>query len=124
MMEQETELFIEQLRKGDRAACQRLVGDYGPTVFQMVRRIVMQQEDAEESLHGSAGLPTMNPSTSCAADNRTSSIWTSTTWGSTVSMIRPKKMQATVIPSRLSKKRWKCSLLMKWPPSRCSTTTI
>ncbi len=48
MMEQETELFIEQLRKGDRAACQRLVGDYGPAVFQMVRRIVMRQEDAEE----------------------------------------------------------------------------
>ena len=47
-MELETELFIEQLRKGDRAACQRLVGDYGPAVFQMVRRIVMQQEDAEE----------------------------------------------------------------------------
>ena len=47
-MELETELFIEQLRKGDRAACQRLVGDYGPTVFQMVRRIVMRQEDAEE----------------------------------------------------------------------------
>ena len=48
MMEQETELFIEQLRKGDRAACQRLVGDYGPAVFQMVRRIVERQEDAEE----------------------------------------------------------------------------
>ena len=47
-MEQETELFIEQLRKGDRAACQRLVGDYGPAVFQMVRRIVERQEDAEE----------------------------------------------------------------------------
>lgn len=47
-MELETELFIEQLRKGDRAACQRLVGDYGPTVFQMVRRIVERQEDAEE----------------------------------------------------------------------------
>lgn len=48
MMEQETELFIEQLRKGDRAACQRLVGDYGPAVFQMVRRIVERQEDVEE----------------------------------------------------------------------------
>ena len=48
IMELETELFIEQLRKGDRAACQRLVGDYGPTVFQMVRRIVERQEDAEE----------------------------------------------------------------------------
>ena len=47
-MELETELFIEQLRKGDRAACQRLVGDYGPTVFQMVRCIVERQEDAEE----------------------------------------------------------------------------
>jgi len=48
VMELETELFIEQLRKGDRAACQRLVGDYGPTVFQMVRRIVERQEDVEE----------------------------------------------------------------------------
>ena len=47
-MELETELFIEQLRKGDRAACQRLVGDLGPAVFQMVRRIVERQEDAEE----------------------------------------------------------------------------
>jgi RNA polymerase sigma-70 factor (ECF subfamily) len=47
-MELETELFIEQLRKGDRAACQRLVGDYGPAVFQMVRRIVERQEDVEE----------------------------------------------------------------------------
>ncbi len=48
VMELETELFIEQLRKGDRAGCQRLVGDYGATVFQMVRRIVERQEDAEE----------------------------------------------------------------------------
>ena len=48
VMELETELFIEQLRKGDRAACQRLVGDYGSAVFQMVRRIVEQQEDVEE----------------------------------------------------------------------------
>ena len=48
VMELETELFIEQLRKGDRAACQRLVGYYGPTVFQMVRRIVERQEDVEE----------------------------------------------------------------------------
>ena len=48
VMELETELFIEQLRKGDRAACQRLVGDYGSAVFQMVRRIVERQEDAEE----------------------------------------------------------------------------
>ena len=47
-MEIETELFIEQLRKGDRAACKRLVGDYGSAVFQMVRRIVERQEDAEE----------------------------------------------------------------------------
>ena len=48
VMELETELFIEQLRKGDRAACQRLVGDYGSAVFQMVRRIVERQEDVEE----------------------------------------------------------------------------
>ena len=48
VMELETEPFIEQLRKGDRAACQRLVGDYGPAVFQMVRRIVERQEDVEE----------------------------------------------------------------------------
>lgn len=48
VMELETELFIEQLRKGDRAACQRLVGDLGPAVFQMVRRIVERQEDVEE----------------------------------------------------------------------------
>ena len=48
VMELETELFIEQLRKGDRAACQRLVGDLGSAVFQMVRRIVERQEDAEE----------------------------------------------------------------------------
>ena len=48
VMELETELFIEQLRKGDRAACQRLVGDYGAAVFLMVRRIVERQEDAEE----------------------------------------------------------------------------
>jgi RNA polymerase sigma-70 factor (ECF subfamily) len=47
-MEQATDLFIEQLRKGNRAACQRLVSDYGPAVFQMVRRIVVRQEDAEE----------------------------------------------------------------------------
>ena len=47
-MEQTTDLFIEQLRKGNRAACQRLVSDYGSTVFQMVRRIVERQEDAEE----------------------------------------------------------------------------
>ena len=47
-MEQTTELFIDQLRKRNRAACQRLVGDYGPAVFQMVRRIVQRQEDAEE----------------------------------------------------------------------------
>ncbi len=47
-MEQETELFIEQLRKRNRAACQRLVCDYGAAVFQMVRRIVERQEDAEE----------------------------------------------------------------------------
>ena len=47
-MEQATDIFIEQLRKGDRAACQRLVSDYGPAVFQMVRRIVVRQEDAEE----------------------------------------------------------------------------
>ena len=47
-MEQTTELFIDQLRKRNRAACQRLVGDYGPAVFQLVRRIVVRQEDAEE----------------------------------------------------------------------------
>ena len=47
-MEQTTDLFIEQLRKGNRAACQRLVSDYGPAVFQKVRRIVVRQEDAEE----------------------------------------------------------------------------
>ena len=47
-MEQETDLFIELLRKGDRAACQQLVSDYGPAEFQMVRRIVERQEDAEE----------------------------------------------------------------------------
>ena len=47
-MERTTELFIDQLRKRNRAACQRLVGDYGPAVFQMVRRIVQRQEDAEE----------------------------------------------------------------------------
>lgn len=47
-MEQTTELFIEQLRKRNRTACQRLVSDYGAAVFQMVRRIVERQEDAEE----------------------------------------------------------------------------
>ena len=47
-MEQPTDLFIEQLRKGDRTACQRLVSHYGPAVFRMVRRIVERQEDAEE----------------------------------------------------------------------------
>ena len=47
-MEQPTDLFIEQLRKGDRAACQRLVSHYGPAVFRMVCRIVERQEDAEE----------------------------------------------------------------------------
>lgn len=47
-MEQTTELFIDLLRKRNRAACQRLVGDYGPAVFQLVRRIVVRQEDAEE----------------------------------------------------------------------------
>ncbi|MBR2184924.1 MAG: sigma-70 family RNA polymerase sigma factor [Prevotella sp.] len=41
-------IFIEQLRRGERNACQRLVNDYGYGVFQMVRRIVVQQEDAEE----------------------------------------------------------------------------
>lgn len=47
-MEQTTELFIDLLRKRNRAACQRLVGDYGPAVFQLVRHIVVRQEDAEE----------------------------------------------------------------------------
>ena len=47
-MEQEIDLFIGLLQKGDRAACQQLVSDYGPAVFQMVRRIVERQEDAEE----------------------------------------------------------------------------
>ena len=47
-MEQTTELFIDLLRKRNRAACQRLVGDYGSAVFQLVRRIVVRQEDAEE----------------------------------------------------------------------------
>ena len=40
--------FIEQLRRGERNACQRLVSDYGYAVFQMVRRIVVRQDDAEE----------------------------------------------------------------------------
>ena len=40
--------FIEQLRRGERSACQRLVSDYRYAVFQMVRRIVVRQEDAEE----------------------------------------------------------------------------
>ena len=47
-MEQTTELFIEQLKKGKRSAGQWLVGQYGSVVFQMVRRIVERQEDAEE----------------------------------------------------------------------------
>ena len=47
-MEQTSDLFIDQLRKRNRAACQRLVGDYGAAVFQLVRRIVGRQEDAEE----------------------------------------------------------------------------
>ena len=47
-MEQTTDLFIGQLRKGDRTACQRLVNGYGPAVFRLVHRIVERQEDAEE----------------------------------------------------------------------------
>ena len=47
-MGQATEQFIDQLRKRNRIACQRLIGDYGPAVFQLVRRIVQRQEDAEE----------------------------------------------------------------------------
>ena len=47
-MEQTSDLFIDQLRKRNHAACQRLVGDYGAAVFQLVRRIVGRQEDAEE----------------------------------------------------------------------------
>ena len=41
-------IFIEQLQKGEHNACRQLISDYGYAVFQMVRRIVMKPEDAEE----------------------------------------------------------------------------
>ena len=47
-MKQETDILIDQLRQRNPAACQKLLADYGATVFQMVRRIVTVQEDAEE----------------------------------------------------------------------------
>lgn len=47
-MEQEKDIFIVRLRQRNRTACQQLMNEYGPTVFQLVRRIVGCQEDAEE----------------------------------------------------------------------------
>ena len=47
-MKQETDILIDQLRQRNPAACQKLLTDYGTAVFQMVRRIVTVQEDAEE----------------------------------------------------------------------------
>lgn len=47
-MKQETDIFIDQLQRRNPAVCQRLLDVYGPTVFQMVQRIVSVIEDAEE----------------------------------------------------------------------------
>lgn len=47
-MKQETDILIEELRRQNPAACQQLIANYGPAVYQMVRRIVSVPEDAEE----------------------------------------------------------------------------
>ena len=47
-MEENTHLFIDQLRRREPGACRQLIADHGPAVFRMVQRIVGRQEDAEE----------------------------------------------------------------------------
>lgn len=47
-MERETNDFINHLRQGNLTAQQRLLTDYGPSVFRLIMRIVGRQEDAEE----------------------------------------------------------------------------
>ena len=47
-MKHETDILIQELRRQNPAACQRLIADYGPAVYQTVQRIVAAQEDAEE----------------------------------------------------------------------------
>lgn len=47
-MKHETDILIQELRRQNPAACQQLIADYGPAVFQTVQRIVAVQEDAEE----------------------------------------------------------------------------
>ena len=47
-MEQETDILIDNLRQHQPAACQKLLAEYGPTVFRTVQRIVQRYEDAEE----------------------------------------------------------------------------
>lgn len=47
-MERETNDFINNLRQGNLTAQQRLLTDYGPSVFRLIMRIVGRQEDAEE----------------------------------------------------------------------------
>lgn len=47
-MERDATEFINDLRKGNPAAQQRLLSDYGPLVFRLVVRMVGRIEDAEE----------------------------------------------------------------------------
>lgn len=47
-MEQDTLNLIQALRQRNPIACQQLLDEYGTVVYRMVRRIVMQDEDAEE----------------------------------------------------------------------------
>ena len=47
-MKHETDILIQELRRQNPAACQRLIADYGSAVYQTVQRIVAAQEDAEE----------------------------------------------------------------------------
>ena len=47
-MEHQTEILINDLLQHKSAACQQLLGTYGPAVFRMVQRIVTRREDAEE----------------------------------------------------------------------------
>ena len=43
-MKHETDILIQELRRQNPAACQRLIADYGPAVYQTVQRIVAVQD--------------------------------------------------------------------------------
>jgi len=47
-MKQDITYLIEELRQGKTAACQHVLAEYGPAVYRMIQRIVVQHEDAEE----------------------------------------------------------------------------